>query len=70
MYRGINRSSLPAGGGAEDAQARCHGANKYAPIDWRVREKKEKKKKRKKGGRAPTSVDRPERVARAAHTGQ
>lgn len=34
MRRGINRSSLPAGGGAEDVYG-AHGANKYGPIDRR-----------------------------------
>lgn len=68
MHRGINRSSLPAGGGAEDAYgaSRCHGANKYGPIDRRVREKK--KKKGATGGL--TSVDRPARLTPAVHAGQ
>lgn len=54
MRRGINRSSLPAGGGAEDAyralslSLRCHGANKYRPIDRRVREEEEEEEGKKK----------------------
>lgn len=44
MHRGINRSSLPAG--AEDVHGAlpgCHGANKYGPIDRRVREEEKRK---------------------------
>ncbi|KYN33807.1 hypothetical protein ALC56_11883, partial [Trachymyrmex septentrionalis] len=52
MHRGINRSSLPAGGGAKDVYtwgSRCYGANKYGPIARRVREEKKEKRQPQDG---------------------
>lgn len=46
--------------------SRCHGANKYEPIDRLVREKK----KKKGASDGPTSVDRPARLTPTVHAGQ
>lgn len=67
MHRGINRSSLPAGGGAEDAYGALAATVliNTGTID-RVREEEEKKEAT--GGL--TSVGRSARLAPTAHTGQ